>query len=215
MSKCKRNVILIFGYLLIMGILFIPCKRIYYSFGVNEELKIERKRLEGKQGVFFLPFIIKRVVGLERHKNWVGSLRVKILSEQEKFRDYLLKNLKNEIEKENKELEEEIKQLKKSNTYKIKPVELAAKEIVLEMNKEALLDKDAMNTYIGRRIRRNASKIREKNQEELNEKFKNKQHFYKIHSEHMISVISIIFLIEGFAYILFCVVLKREKRGEK
>jgi len=38
MSICKRNVILIFGYLLIVALFFIPCKKVFYNFSWEKKI---------------------------------------------------------------------------------------------------------------------------------------------------------------------------------
>ena len=51
MSKFKRNIILIFGFILIVNLLFFPCNKIdygfSYEFGINRSpLLLHGKRLE-------------------------------------------------------------------------------------------------------------------------------------------------------------------------
>lgn len=59
MSKCKRNIILIFGYLLIIVILFIPYISGYY---------IDRTAIK-KEGYMFLPLFINAKLN-KPHQNF-------------------------------------------------------------------------------------------------------------------------------------------------
>jgi len=65
MSKCKRAIFLIFGYLLAIAILFLPCQKVFYDHLDN--LK------KTKNTVAFIPFFISRSIEYKKSKKWLSS----------------------------------------------------------------------------------------------------------------------------------------------
>ncbi len=179
MSKCKRNLLLIFGYLLILALLFVPfAKEIYIltpfgefpkgfpniapydpdsndswerlpSVEVIGHKKITKKSIN-KNGVKFLPLYLINVIN---HKNFINWKK----QEEEKPFNYLDKE----------------------------------KKII---NKEELF-----------RV-----------QNEFIKKYNGEFRYDKLRIDFFLTELAIIILAGGFAYIFFCVVLRKaEKKREK
>lgn len=86
MSKCKRNILLIFGFVLIVNLLFFPCNRIEYSiefysgslaWGGENEVKARRWVVADYWKVFF-PLIKSRANKYKEYVKWESSALLKI-----------------------------------------------------------------------------------------------------------------------------------------
>lgn len=176
MSKCKRNIILIFGYLLIIGVFLIPyIKEIYVSdikyasaqLKTSAQLKKEHttgiikreiptfgciyRRPLNQKGIIILPLYIRNLIN---HKSFI---------------------------KWGRQLQNDFRLAKKDK-----------KTLTLEQLLEYEVDI------------------------EFNKKYKGSFQIYVLDLHFFLTELVIIILFGGFAYILFCVVLRKsEKRGEK
>jgi len=204
--------LLIFGYLILIGVLFLPCQKIFYSSTINEELEIRREKIEGNQIVSFFPIIITKKIGVSKYKNFENSLRAKISAELENYKNFLNKNLADEIEADISEAKKNIERLEKEGYDRDSSFEFFFVSKKIEEYREALSSDSARNEYFERKITINAAKIREDIEKEIKDKVRDKPYYHVIKTELFISIISIILIIGGFTYILFCVVLRKEER---
>jgi len=83
MSKCKRNILLIFGFVLIVNLLFFPCNRIEYSIklyssswsGKNE---IKAYRWVTEYSKVFFPLVKSKANKYKEYVKWESSALSKI-----------------------------------------------------------------------------------------------------------------------------------------
>lgn len=170
MNKCKRSIFLIFGYLLILAVVFIPC--VYNSYVIPEYYNLET----------------------EETVKWPYEF--------------------NEISMSNLTPRSGIAKRFVSNEIKLVPF------LIISVVKHG-----------------NYTKWRKRTEKEINEAQKGKKiftteeilllevrfiekyggifYFYELNTEFFLMEIAIILFVGSLAYILFCVMLRKEKRREK
>jgi len=81
MSKCKRNILLIFGFLLLVIVFFVPYKHDYYAY-------ISPVISEKEEGYIFLPLFIKNIIKYSKLANKTEGygigINAKVEEEEEK-----------------------------------------------------------------------------------------------------------------------------------
>jgi len=113
MSKCKRNIILIFGFILIVNSLFFPCNRIHHGFHYGlqekptytleellEEAESEKTRRVSSEYVkVFFPLVISRASKYKEYIKWESSVfllfakKIKVRTELEKEKEEIHKKI--------------------------------------------------------------------------------------------------------------------------
>lgn len=183
MSKCKRNILLVFGYLLTVSLLVLPTQNIFYN--TSGERAIKNK-------ITFIPFYISKGIKYKKYKKWISSWPS---PETKKDIDIAKKAFTKLL----RETEKELELLKKSD----RSPERSAAEIKLEDQIKYIKSK---SNDVEINIKR----------AELTDFFGKRPYYHKLRFEFFITEIAIIIITAGFAYILFCVVLRKsEKKGEK
>ncbi len=94
MRKFKRNIILIFGFILVVNSLFFPCNQIEYFIGFSneQETKVEAKRwvVDDYFKVFF-PLIKSRANKYKEYVKWESSALLKLDKEIKALENKLFK----------------------------------------------------------------------------------------------------------------------------
>lgn len=206
MVKCKRNILLIFGYLLIIPLLFLPCQKTVFNYS--------GERINVRKDVIFLPFFINKIVKFEKYKDWEKIEVPIILKHLEEIR------IK---EKEIRTREDVLGNWAAYGEFLLDPeIKLDSEELEYLKGMRIWLGENYDTKKFRNDIKHLKSEIYElkeidlEKKKEFNNKFGEKPYHYKLIVEIFSTELVIILLAGGFTYILFCVALKkREKKEEK
>jgi hypothetical protein len=194
MSKCKKNVFLIFGYLLAIAILFLPCQKAFYDHMGD---------IKNPGNAFaFIPFYISKSIEYKKSKKWQSYWQPDI------FR--LFNAMKNwDSEFEHRETIDKFFNMISSTDMDEEQIKIMNKKFLDLIKSGELFEYEED----WKEFKTSLNRLK---QEEFISKFGENIYYYRFNFEFFITEIIGIFLIGGFAYILFCVVLRKsEKRGEK
>lgn len=101
MSKCKRNILLIFGCCLIVAIFFLPVQKMpYHPSG---------KKYVGNNSVAFFPFFFKELIKYEKFITWKQAIDLKHKEKKHDFINNLIRKLEKEHEKREPSFSEYVK----------------------------------------------------------------------------------------------------------
>lgn len=198
MKKCKRNIILIFVFILIVNSLFFPCKRIHYGFhyGLQET---EEEFSESDYSEWFgddemIVELYKRLLEIETEK-LLYNYSLKEFLEWAEF--YKIRRVSSEYVKV-------FFPLVKSRANKYKAYvkwEFSLFLLILGKKNETRTEKE---------------KIYHEKIKEFQEKFGYEPSYHQILDVMFFIELQLLILMGVFAYIIFCVELKKsEKRREQ
>lgn len=196
MSKCKKNILLIFGFLLIVNLLFIPCNEIYYSLSLTADKNIKKNRWERANYVkVFFPVIFNRATEYKKYVEW----------ESEAF---LIFDKKAEVRKE---LEKEFNKTDETFIEYLYRKDMDEKTYQKLKNEKGL----SQNTKLSMKlyeINEEITKTYRKKQNESSEKFKYPTIYHQFSTKFFLGELVLLILVGSLAYIFFCVALRKMKK---
>jgi preprotein translocase subunit SecF len=186
MSKCKKNILIIFGYLLVMAISFLPCKQFTFN--------IDGKWTEGGNKIIFLPFYVNSEIKYIKKKKWLSEYQLKSLQLQSSIEHS--KRFIEELDEANKNLiEQGIREKEEWSLYN-QTLQLISNEM--------------------KKINKNKTALDDIRLEFVNKVGNDKFIYSQLMVEMITTEIALILFVAGFLYILFCEILsKSKKEGEK
>ena len=182
---------LIFGYSLAIAILFLPCQKAFYDHMGD---------IKNPGNAFaFIPFYISKSIEYKKSKKWQSYWQPDI------FR--LVNAMKNwDLDYDYTETIDKFNNMVSSTDMDEEQKNIINKKFLDALKSGELVeyeeDREELKTWLNRL-----------KQEEFISKFGENTYYYRFNFEFFITEIIGIFLIGGFAYILFCVVLR--KSGKK
>lgn len=199
MSKCKRNILLIFGFLLIANILFVPCNKTNYGFSYTKETNIKKIRWESLEYIkVFFPFVISRAAKYKDYIKWESSV-------------FLLFTKKIKVKME---LEKEYNEIRKTKrTFSLDEIRVLDDEMLNRLIQESGLSQLAKLNMKIYEIHKEMNEIYEKKNKEFHDKFGYQTYYHQFRVKFFFIELALLILIGSLSYIFFCVVLRKIKEA--
>ena len=198
MDKCKRNIFLICAYLLLMAIVFLPCKNVYYHYVSGMDISsiefykstdYERMRKPGKKIFVFFPFVFNPCAKYHKYKQWESDNFLALYSaNMDKTSAMDMHNIYMDSYD------------RIPDNLSVEDHERRLEEIGRNLDEE-LEKKDAAAEIEGTRAG------------EFHQNFGDKPFYHTIMVERLITEIALIIFIGGFAFIVLCIVLKNKREN--
>jgi len=187
MSKSKRNIILVFGFILITNLLFFPCNRINYDFFYRFEEKTNFRKTRWVSSEYvkvFFPLVISRKNKYKEYLKWESSA-------------LLMLEKKIEVREE---LEREWERLFEGRSTLLSDELLRDDKTIRELNKKKGLSQlDKVNIKIFE-IDGEIEAIYEEKNKEFNAKFGYNLFYHQIKAWGFFIELGLLVLIGGLAY---------------
>jgi hypothetical protein len=233
MNRCSRNILFIFGYLLIIAVFFVPCENQSYFYVYNNRepldwLAVDHAKLSDIKGdvvwddfkdrFVFLPVYIYRQIKYRQYVKWHTVLKDNYDNQISRHKQTLI----NEFEKEDERNPIKMPEKKGEKNRKESFEEYVNRKYLEE--KDSLMvelrnDDFELSLGYGRirevilRLVEFAQELNKKTKSEFIERFGADPTVSVMKEIYVVEIVSIL-LVAGFAYILFCVVLRKPKKIE-
>lgn len=199
MKRCPKNIVLIFGYVIIVSLILIPAKKTQYRLDINNGELYTRIR-GGKVTLAFSPLLITSRAKFNKLTAWSNSRQAILYQKQQKklSAEMLADKIWSEI-KESVQLTREMIDSLPSGFAIDPPEKYSSSKRYLEAKNKV------------RYFEEEIEEDKQKWLEEFRGEFGENPYCFQLALNTFLLIVSTILIMAGFAYILFCVVLRKEK----